>query len=313
MIFIGITYVMKEYHTMELKKLEYLESVYRLRNFTKAAEEQFISQPSISTSIQSLEDELGIALVNRNTRPLSFTNAGEEFMTYVYRILKEVQNATNAMKLLAEQELDSLRVAVYSSPTSHLIHRIYIDFLNHFPQYTLSLHEFNQNDMLEQLYAGNIDIAYTLLPENLDNSRFKSIPITQCELCLMLSNRHHLSGNTSIALEQLSGERIYTYPPGSLVKNVLDREFIRRNISVRQMNPHRFDMLHLITDQNHGIAFILKDEFIDIPKQFDITVKPLKQPIFFRTGLLLKKDARMTPAMKDMTDYLKTLLAPEHK
>ena len=73
---------------MDLKKLRYLEAIYRLKSYTKAAEELFISQPSLSNAIHALEKELGVSLIDRSRQPLRFTFEGERFMWHVYKILE---------------------------------------------------------------------------------------------------------------------------------------------------------------------------------------------------------------------------------
>lgn len=66
--------------------MRYLEAIYRLKSYTKAAEELFISQPSLSNAIHSLEKELGVSLIDRSRQPLRFTFEGERFMWHVYSV-----------------------------------------------------------------------------------------------------------------------------------------------------------------------------------------------------------------------------------
>lgn len=294
---------------MDLKKLEYLESIYRLRNFTKAAKELYISQPSISSAVQSLEDELGVTLINRNTRPLSFTVAGEEFMEYVHRILKEVKDAAEAMKLLSKQSQESLHIAIYSSSTSQIIPKVYIDFQTLFPQYTLSITETTLTAMLEQIQSGELDLAYTLIPDNYDRSVFKVIPMESCELWLLISASHPLASEEAIGLDQLSTEKIFSYPEGSLIRQKLDTELARYHITIRHTVLHRLDLINTLVEQNQGVSFILHDNFHSLPESSGLRIKPLKTPILFQTGLIYKQGTRMTNAMKDMKIYLENLHA----
>jgi DNA-binding transcriptional LysR family regulator len=85
---------------MDTRKLEYLEAVYRLRNFTKAANEQFVSQSSLSEAILRLEEEMGAKLINRDVKPIEFTPSGEVFMKYVYPLLNIVRTAREEVALL---------------------------------------------------------------------------------------------------------------------------------------------------------------------------------------------------------------------
>lgn len=289
---------------MDLKKLEYLDSIYRLRNFTKAAEEQYISQPSISSAIQSLEDELDVVLINRNTRPLSFTDAGEEFMEYVHNILKEVKHAEDAMKHRSRQNHESLRIALYSSSTSQLIPKIYMDFHSHYPQCELKITENTLTAMLRQLLSGELDMAYTLVPDDIDQNLFKILPVELCELWVILSSEHPLAQESVISLEQLTTERVYSYPEGSLIRQKLDQALKEQHVSIQHIVPHRIDFVNSLIAKNYGVAFILHDHFHEIPVGSNLVVRPLSIPIQFQTGIIFKQGVRMTSAMKNMKSYL---------
>lgn len=65
---------------LDLKRLQYLDAVYRYRNFTRASEELFVSQPAISAAVSSLEKQLGVKLIVRTPKAVEFTDAREQFI-----------------------------------------------------------------------------------------------------------------------------------------------------------------------------------------------------------------------------------------
>lgn len=290
---------------MELKKLVYLDAVYRLRNFSKAASEQYISQPSISNAIQSLEEELGVVLIRRNTRPLVFTPAGEELIKYTKRILQEVQEATREMQSFADRNQKTLHIAVYSSATSQVIQKIYIDFHNLYPQYEICVLEDTLTGMMEKLLSGELDMAYALLPDHCDSRVFTTVPIELCELQVLLSAQNPLAEEKSISLAQLVSECVYSYPIGSYIRYRLDQELDRQHLFLKQLVPHRAGIVDSIVEQNQGISFTLRDSYFAIHPGSSLVVRPLAAPIRFQTGLIYKKDMYMTDAMKAMQAYLK--------
>src|SRR6266436_7143611 len=89
---------------MEMHQLRYVAAVARTRNFSRAAEQCHVSQPSLSQQIQKLEDELGERLFHRTKREAKLTPAGEAFLQRAIRILEEVdaakREATDARDLL---------------------------------------------------------------------------------------------------------------------------------------------------------------------------------------------------------------------
>ena len=77
---------------MNLKKLKYIVTIAELRSISKAANELFISQPSLSSILSNLEKELGVTLFNRSTSPLSLTYAGEKYVETANKILSLENN-----------------------------------------------------------------------------------------------------------------------------------------------------------------------------------------------------------------------------
>ena len=121
---------------MDLKKLRYLEAIYRLKNYTKAAEELYISQPSLSNAIHSLEKELGVTLINRSRQPLRFTFEGERFMWHVYRILECVHDAQVDIEEMSERRKHTL-ILIWPSITANdfILPKIYTEFHSLYPSY----------------------------------------------------------------------------------------------------------------------------------------------------------------------------------
>ena len=79
---------------MNSKKLKYIITIAELKSISKAANELFISQPSLSSILSNLEKELGVTLFNRSTSPLSLTYAGEKYI----KIAKEILSLESNLK-----------------------------------------------------------------------------------------------------------------------------------------------------------------------------------------------------------------------
>ncbi|WP_163575774.1 LysR family transcriptional regulator [Halomonas faecis] len=104
---------------MELRWLEDFIALARTRHFSRAAEQQNVTQPTFSRRIKLLEDEMGTTLINRQTLPLSLTPAGEEFLSLCHDVSQRVTEGRRRLAQLAEQQSGQLRLA---APQSLLIH-----------------------------------------------------------------------------------------------------------------------------------------------------------------------------------------------
>jgi DNA-binding transcriptional LysR family regulator len=86
---------------MDIRQLNYLVALAEERNFTRAAAREHIAQPALSQQIRRLERELGLALVQRTTRSVAMTEAGDLLVTRARRILAEVEAARAELESLA--------------------------------------------------------------------------------------------------------------------------------------------------------------------------------------------------------------------
>lgn len=100
---------------LDIKRLQYLEAVYRYLNFTRASEELFVSQSAISMAIKSLEADLGVRLIVRSPQSVAFTYEGEQLVQHARRILLECENAEREMADLSESKSYTLHLAGFST------------------------------------------------------------------------------------------------------------------------------------------------------------------------------------------------------
>ena len=140
---------------LDIKKLKYLESIYRHKNFTRASEELYVSQPAISVAINSLEREMGVKLINRTSKEVSFTNEGEDLMPYVYRILNEVDKAEKLVSEMALVNNNKLNLGVSYSLSVRLIPFLYTNFFVNWPESKIHLEEGPSYSHLEKYWMGH--------------------------------------------------------------------------------------------------------------------------------------------------------------
>jgi len=106
---------------MELRWLEDFIALSRTQHFSRAAEEQNVTQPTFSRRIKLLEEEMGTTLVNRQTLPLSLTPAGEEFLGLCQEVTRRVAATRQRLAHLAEEQAGQLRLAAPQSLLAHFL------------------------------------------------------------------------------------------------------------------------------------------------------------------------------------------------
>ena len=293
---------------MELKNLQYLESIYRLRSFTRAAEEHYISQPSISNAVQKLERELGVTLINRNDKPLSFTENGERFMCHVRNILSLTDDAVQDMKELSDPQKMTLRLSWASTIGDIILPRIYTEFYKKYPQYQVVLSAETLQDMMKRLLTEEIDMAYAHIREGYDSRLFDMIPIQSCELQVLMSRDNPLSKYGHLSLEMLAGEQILAFPPGSVFRNKIEEKFAEAHIVPKLQTITHTDIIQELVEQNYGISFLTKELDNSLAHNEKLLFVPLSEPVYFLKGFLLKNGVKRTAAMKAMILFIQDVV-----
>lgn len=294
---------------MDLKKLEYLESVYRLGSFTKAAQEHYISQPSITKAINSLESELKIQLIQRTTKNITFTSEGLLFMKHVHRILTDVRQAEEEMRECREQQDYSLRLAISTTAGDWLIPRVYSDFLTQYPKAQVDISETSQDQIIHDLIHGSLDLAYTILPKDYDKNHLDILPITQGELVLLMPKGHPLEQFRRVPFSLLDQERILAFPVGTFIRSCTDKECERFQISPKlSMASPQMNITYHAVEHGGGLTIITNDHMSDSINTDRLSLRGFAEPITFDEGFLLKKGKHKSVVMRQFIAYVKNFV-----
>ena len=150
---------------MELRHLRSFLAVARERSFTRAANQLHIAQPPLSQRIRELEEYLGVRLLERSTRSVTLTPAGEEFQQRITAILIQLDKAVGECRLTHGGITESLRIG-YSRRASHALLPLLIrELRTRYPQVRLDLIGPDSSGALSmELLRGNLDDALCFLP-----------------------------------------------------------------------------------------------------------------------------------------------------
>jgi len=206
---------------MELHQLRYLVAVARTGNFSRAAAQCHVSQPSLSQQIQKLEDELGERLFDRLKTRARLTPAGEAVHERAVRILAEVEAARREAGESQALTRGSVAVGVLPTIAPYLLPRVLPGFRTAFPGLTTVLQEDTTAQLLGWLAACELDLAIVSLP--VTDKRVETETLFSEELRLALPPQHPLVKRPVIRLADLEAERFILMKEGHcLGDQVLD-------------------------------------------------------------------------------------------
>jgi len=144
---------------MTIQQLEYVVAVFREGSFTKAASSCFVTQPTLSMQIQKLEEELGITIFDRSTKPLRPTAIGEAI---IEQARQNIRGMKRIRELVQEQRAalsGELRLGVIPTLAPYLLPLFLKDFLKSFPEVNLSIEEQISEHIFENLKSEKLDIG----------------------------------------------------------------------------------------------------------------------------------------------------------
>lgn len=294
---------------MELKKLEYFDSLYRLRSFTKAAQEHFISQPSLSNAIKSLEEELHCSLINRYSKPLSFTLEGERFNFHVQRILNDIHAAKLEMTGVEKGQEISIKLSWPSCFVhDYLLPKLYTDFQDLYPNYQILCIESTIEGTINLLLNDQLDIAYVHIPDSYDTNQLEFVPIVCCEMCVLVSKDNPLATMKKLSIPQLSRERIFSFQHGSLYRKKLDEALRLNNITPHITVTNQMQIILKLVSENNGISFATFDDNEKIKTLGNIVIIPLEEPISFVKGFLFKRGNSSLPHIQNLITFVQSIV-----
>ncbi len=151
---------------MNLQDLRYLVAVADHRHFGRAAEASFVSQPTLSTQIKKLEQELGVQLVERNRRQILLTEAGERVVERARAILRETDHIRDIARQARDPESASIRLGLFPTLAPYLLPHVVPSIHTRFPKLELLLVEEKTEILLHQLREGILDAVLVARPVN---------------------------------------------------------------------------------------------------------------------------------------------------
>lgn len=146
---------------MEFKQIEAFVNVVRYRNFSRAADATFLSQPTISAHINNLENELGIILLNRQGKEVSLTSQGELFYPYAVSMLNAREQAKQTVQGMKNGVEGILEIQASSIPGQYLVPKLLGEYHKEFPNVKIILEQSDSHEVMENIINQKGEIGFT--------------------------------------------------------------------------------------------------------------------------------------------------------
>ncbi len=196
---------------MELRHLRYFVAVAQERNFTRAAERLHIAQPPLSRQIQQLEEELGLQLFERESRPLKTTEAGRLFLEQATQLLERMESLRTMMERLKEAGRPRFVIGFEASTIYAALPQLIRRFRTVAPEVELSLVEMISFEQIVALKEGRLDVSFGRI--RLEDPTVRRDVLRNEPLVAALPLAHPLAAQEGpLSLARLAGEPLIIYP-----------------------------------------------------------------------------------------------------
>jgi|TARA_B100000315_G_scaffold227046_1_gene234470 DNA-binding transcriptional LysR family regulator len=262
-------------------------TVARLKSFTQAANELNVSQPSLSVTIQRLEEMLGTQLFDRNRRKVSLTAVGQEFLGVANRLLSDFENSIAGVREVIDRRRGVFHVASVPSVSADFLPRALETFLAQYPGLNFVLYDAFDEPVGDLVALGNVDVGlgHSQTEDGRHDNQVVTKPIFRDRMVVVCRKDHPLN-----ELKKVSWRDLVSY------------EFIHamREMYLRNLVNHQFASIgHVVL--NEGVSVNIFAAGGLIAQGFGITVLPrLSLPLIGHSDIMTAIPIEDPPVFREI-------------
>jgi LysR family hydrogen peroxide-inducible transcriptional activator len=261
---------------MTLNELKFIVALAKSRNFRKAAEVCFVSQPALSLAVKKLEDELGVLLFERSRNDVTMTAVGELVVEQATRVMEEAKRLKEIANQGNNQLAGPLKLGVIYSVGPYLLPEIIPILRKHAPEMPLIVEENLTSNLETQLRNGVIDVAIIALPFEL--SGVITMPLYEEEFVVVVPISHEWANRKEIDATELADEKVLLLNSGHCFSNQVVQACpsLTRNGEILQGNS--LDTVRNMVASNLGITVLPASATISRYQNPLVKAIPFKKP-----------------------------------
>lgn len=287
---------------MNLKDLSanYLKAVIEYGSISQAAKALYISQPYLSKFIKTLEEDLGVEVLNRQVTPMALTYAGERYLHYMNDVEDTIQKMLNELQCISNMKKGRLKIGVSPILATYTLHKFLPYFMKRYVGIEIELVEESATTLESLLLQNKIDVCVNSLPITNPEIQYEHL-YDEYNYIVIPSNHSLYKKNQSeeeLDLALLNGQKFILAKPGIGLRRFTDKVFAHYNIRP-QIVLETQNAENALRLANNGVAITLVPQSVieNVALHVDANLYPLKNPMF-KSHIVIsyQKNAPLTPA-----------------
>ena len=291
---------------MNFRALQYFVKLAELKHFSKAASACFVSQPTLSTQIRKLEDELGVSLVERAPRKVMLTPIGEDIAHRARHVLRDIEHIKDAARRSKNPETGSIKLGIFPTLAPYLLPHVIPVICQRFPELRLQLAEEKTEDILNMLDQGLLDAGLLALP--VDEHGMEMEILFEEPFVTAMPASHPLTEKQSISLNDLEGEELLLLEEGHCLRQHALAVCAMAGAHERvDFHATSMETLRQMVAANAGVTLMpVLSVKPPIPSIDNIALRPFKPPAPSRTiALVWRSSTPLDGFLRKMAKSLK--------
>ncbi|MBP7248922.1 MAG: LysR family transcriptional regulator [Negativicutes bacterium] len=275
----------------------------KYESFTKAADSLYLTQPTISKMIKSLEEDLEVVLIRRSTKKVELTDAGKVVLLQAKKIVESVQNLENELNDVLQLRKGVIRLGIPSILGSLYFSMIIAVFSKSFPLVEVKICEGDSAQLLEKTLAGEIDICAAFGKKL--NPLLEYWEIVDEPLILMLPKTHPLAKKESLSFTELQEEKWILYTDGAGINQVIQDYILPDQLAKQTLcQSGQWDFIAELVNHGAGVALLPKSICQRYYKKEIAMVELIEQPKV-SSYLAWRTDRYLSQAAKQWLEFSK--------
>lgn len=266
-------------------------------SFSAAAEAVHIGQPALSQAIAKLEEQVGARLIERTTRSVRFTQAGEEFLADARRVLEATEQMMSRGAEWAKVRRGRVELLTLPSMAYRLLPALVREFSSRYENVALDVHDHADPVMRLRMQRGEGDLA--ILTQNEGVGMFSLLPFLRDRFRVVVGADHPFARQEVVDAAQLAGERLILLRRGALFRSYMDAAISSLTLSQAPIEVDQPGTLAGMVEGGLGIS-LLPALSCPSPALRSVTSRPLARPDVFRLiAFALPSEREPMPAVKE--------------
>jgi DNA-binding transcriptional LysR family regulator len=290
---------------MQLESLRLYCDVIRLRSFSRAADESFVSQSAASQAIQQLEQHLGVTLIDRTKRPFVVTPEGDAFYGACRTLLDGWEKAKAEMGAVKARVDGTVRVAAIYSVGLHDVSRNVQRFMSLYPEARVQLECLHPHKVVEAVMQGEADVGIMSYPPA--DRALAIVPLRSEPMAFVCHPNHRLARRRVVVPADLVGETFVAFDAGLTIRKAIDRALRQHNVKVNTVME--FDNIETIKQAiiiAAGVSILPRHTVQNEASIRTLAVVPLGITDLVRpVGLIHRRQKLLTPTVSRFIQLLK--------